>query len=132
MDVFRAAEIAIKNYFFSLLAGTFFISFVGGSLLGADPLTCIFAFFISLFGGGLVVALVAAPIYAGLLVAGIATYYSASLLAALIAGGIHLTGSNPLALMFAAYGVPISVFAHFLTKKERPARLSNPIRPLRG
>ena len=67
MDVFRAAEIAIKNYFFSLLAGTSFISFVGGSLLGADPLTCIFAFFISLFGGGLVVALVAAPIYAGLL-----------------------------------------------------------------
>ena len=132
MDVFRAVELAIKNYFISLLAGSFFISFIGGSLFGADPLTCIVAFLISLFGGGLVVAFVAAPVYAGLLSAGIATYYSVSLLAVLIAGGFYLVNFDPLSLFFAAYGVPISLFAHFLTKRERPAARSTPATIPRG
>jgi len=132
MDAFRAVELAIKNYFISLLAGSFFISFIGGSLLGADPLTCIVAFLISLFGGGLVVALVAAPVYAGLLSAGFATYYTVSLLAVLISGGFYLVNFDPLALLFAAYGVPISLFAHFLTKRERPGTRSTPATIPRG
>ncbi len=132
MDPWRATELAIKSYFSSLFLGSFFISFVGGAVIGTDPLTFIFAPLFALFAGGIVVALVATPIYAGLVCAGVASYYSAALLAALIAAVFMLADQEEVALLFAVYGFPISLFAHFLATRAVKDIAVSSITPLRG
>ena len=118
-DMFLAAEISIKSYLISLFAGSFTISLIGSiALASANPLVLLVAFLVSFFVGALVILIIAAPIYAGLLSAGYANYVTSGLSAIFISvvpyfyGGIYLTA------IFAAYGVPIALFAHFLASKE--------------
>ena len=132
MDAWRAAEIAIKSFFGSLLLGSFFISFIVGTALGADPLTCIIATVLAIFAGGIVVALVATPVYAGMLCAGIASYYSSALLAAIIAAAFIPFDHEEMPVLFAVYGLPISLFAHFLAIRASKEMHVVGIRPLRG
>ena len=119
MDALKAAEISIKSYLLSLLAGSLLVSLTGCIALRADPFVMLAALLVSLFVGAVIVTFLAAPIYAGLLCAGIANYISSLISALLIAVASYPFGGLFAFAVVACYGVPIALFAHFLAKRER-------------
>jgi hypothetical protein len=132
MDVLRAAEVAVKNYLISLLAGSFLVSLIGCVAFSTGALTFLPAFLVSLFVGALTVTFIAAPIYAGLHCAGIASYVSAGFSALLISAALYPVGGIYLTAVFAAYGLPIALLTHFLAKRERSAPANYNPGSLRG
>ena len=117
MGILRAAEISFKCYLIALCAGSFAVSVVGCLVLSADPFALVGALFVSFFIGAVVVLLIAAPLHASLLSVGWANYATTAASALLISaaaypfGGVFLTG------LFALYGLPIAVFAHYLAAR---------------
>ncbi|MAY26281.1 MAG: hypothetical protein CMK02_08300 [Polycyclovorans sp.] len=131
MDLLRAAEISYKSYFIALCAGSFSVSVLGSLVLSADPVALVGALFLSFFVGAFVVLLIAAPIHASLLSVGWANYTSTVVSALLISAATHPIGGIPMIGLFALYGLPIAVFAHYLAvraARKPPDYIPGPLR----